>query len=277
MGDMQPDKMNISIKNSKRDLLCAATSHDSWSYCRTSMDITGFLFVILLGVIVTGISYALDHVWAAVLPIRIIYYIIRLPGVVLHECSHMLGCLLTGAGIQKVVLFSREGGSVTYTRPLIPYIGDVIISTAPLFCLPLVLSLITWAFGTYLGCTFPVFPESVDSPGTILLLVENIIDTFSLNLVEQFNGWFMIYIYLTLSLVLSLAPSSQDIKNAAIGIFLLMLGGIMVIWSGIPQAISILDEVARLIEIGFTLGLVYGIIALVISLPLIFWYAYTRR
>jgi hypothetical protein len=236
----------------------------------------GYLWVILIGIIVIALSFALDHIWAATIPFRTLYYFIRAPGVIIHECAHIAGCLVTGAKIKDVVLFSREGGSVTYSRPLIPYIGDVIISTAPLFALPLVLSALTSVFGTYLGCTFPVFPRSIDSPDTLLAICIGIISTFQANLIGQFNGWFILYLYLTISLVLSAAPSTQDMKNAAVGTFLLALAAFMIIWSNIPLAITVFAEFMRLLEIGFTLGLVYGLIALLISSPLIIWYGYSR-
>lgn len=240
------------------------------------MESDGIVTIFLIGATVVAISYALDHVWAATIPSRTLYYILRAPGVILHECAHMAGCIITGARIQHVVFFSREGGSVTYTRPLIPYLGDVIISTAPLFVIPLVLSGVTWFFLTFLGCTFPVFPPTIASFEALLALGSKIIETFHTNLVEQFNGWFLLYIYLTTSLILSVSPSRQDMKNAAIGIFLLTLAGTMVLLSGIPVATGILAEFLRLLEIGFTLGLVYGLIALLISLPLILLYGFTR-
>ena len=111
------------------------------------MDISSFFFIFITGVIAHCPLVCARPLWAAAIPVRIIYLFIRFPGVVLHECSHIIGCLVTGARIRKVVLFSKDGGSVTYSRPLLPYIGDVIISTAPLFLLPLALSFITWVFG----------------------------------------------------------------------------------------------------------------------------------
>jgi hypothetical protein len=240
------------------------------------METSGFLLVILLGITVMAISFLLDRVWAAAMPVRWIYLVIRAPGVILHECAHILGCLLTGAQIRHVVLFSRDGGSVTYTRPLLPYLGDVIISTAPVFVLPLVLSFLTWIFGMYLGCSFPTFPSTIVSADTLILLGEGIIGTFRNNLLTQFNGWFLLYLYLTLSLVLSAAPSGQDMKNAAAGILLIALAGILVFWSDIPIAQEILTGFMYLLGTGFTLGLVYGFIALLLSSPLILWYGYTR-
>lgn len=240
------------------------------------MDTRGLLWILITAISVIGISIVLERVWAAAIPVRTLYYLLRLPGVVLHECAHIAGCLITGARIRKVVLFSKDGGSVTYTRPALPYIGDVVISTAPLLLLPLVLWLTTHCFGTYLGCVFPVFPESLASPQALILLMEGIAGTFAANLMIQFNGWFLLYLYLTVSLVLSAAPSRQDMKNAAAGIFVLTLAAILILRSGITPAVSVLEMAGRLLGNGFTLGLVYGLFALVVSLPLMFWYAYSH-
>jgi hypothetical protein len=65
-------------------------------------------------------------------------------------------------------------------------------------------------------------------------------------------------------------------KNAAIGIFLLALAGILALGTGIPFLEYLLREGMRLLGLGFTLGLVYGLIALLVSSPLIFWYGWTR-
>jgi hypothetical protein len=241
------------------------------------MDTSGFIFIIITGTIVIALSYVLDRIWAAAMPARMIYLFIRFPGVVLHECAHIIGCLLTGARIQNVVLFSNDGGSVTHSRPALPYIGDVIISTAPLFLLPLALSFITGIFGTFLGCIVPAFPATLESPGVLVDLMKAVFSTFSDNLLTRFNGWFLLYLYLTVSLVLSVAPSTRDMKNAAAGIILMILAGVLMVGSGIPGAVWLITELVRLLGYGFTLGFVYGLVALTVSLPLFFWYMYAHR
>ncbi|MDP3564511.1 MAG: hypothetical protein Q8R70_08475, partial [Methanoregula sp.] len=238
------------------------------------METAGFLLVIATGIAVILISLALDFLWAQVIPVRFFYSILRAPGIVVHECAHMLGCLLTGAKIRSVVLFSREGGSVTYSPPAIPVIGNVVISTAPLFCIPLVLTVCTWFFSTYLGCSFPVLPLSIMSKDTIVALSGGILATFAQNLVLEFNGWFILYLYLVLSLILSIAPSMQDFRNAGVGIGILTLMGMVVLWSRYPLAVSILTECTRMVGMGFALGLGYGLIALALSSPLLVVYLY---
>jgi len=235
-----------------------------------------FLLVVLLGTGVIAISFALDILWAQVIPMRSFYYAIRAPGVIIHECSHILGCMITGAKIKKVVFFSEEGGSVTYTSSKIPYIGDVIISTAPLVCIPIVLAGLTWVFSQYLGCFFPPMPIAVNSMDTLLGLVITITILVTQNLVVRFNPWFIVYLYLTVTLVLSLAPSVQDMKNAAIGIGILLIACILILLSSLPSLVTILESFIRLIGIGFTFGLMFEFIALVISSPLMIWYLYKR-
>lgn len=241
------------------------------------MDSGSVLVIFITGIISIALSYALDHLWAAALPLRVIYLTVRFPGVVLHECAHIIGCVCTGARIRNIVLFSKDGGSVTYTRSKLPYIGDVIISTAPLFVLPLALSLLTWIFGTYLGCVFPAYPASLASSEVFMELILAVFGTFSDNLLIRFNGWFLLYLYLTISLVLSAAPSMQDMKNAAAGSLLLVLGGFLVVRSGIPGAVSLIDELVHLMGYGFTLGVVYGLVALAASLPLLVVYVYSNH
>jgi hypothetical protein len=196
---------------------------------------------------------------------------------IVHECSHILGCIVTGAPVTDVVLFSKEGGSVTYTKPKIPILGDVIISSAPLFCIPLVLVGLTWCFAQFLGCTFPAFPASIDSANTLHDLATGIVALFTANLVTAFHPWFLVYLYLTLSLVLSVAPSAQDLMNAAIGIVLIAVAGTLVFLSGVPRAVGILWQVTSVIGMGFTLGLIFGLIAFVISLPPMVWYVYAHH
>jgi hypothetical protein len=240
------------------------------------MQAEAFLLVVVTGISVIVVSKVLDFVWARMLPGNAFIYLVRAPGVVVHECSHILGCLLTGAKIRKVVLFSREGGSVTYTSPALPVLGNVIISTAPLFCIPLILAGCTWFFSQYLGCVFPPLQLEINSPESLLALGGGIAGMFTQNILARFNPWFFLYLYLTLTLVLSLAPSHQDLKNAAAGIILLLVAGFVIFWSAIPWAIVILREITLLIGRGFVLGLGCDIVALVISFPVIIGYLHTR-
>ena len=129
-------------------------------------------------------------------------------------------------------------------------------------------------FSTYLGCSFPNLPLSIDSSDTMLLMGGGILDIFSRNLVIHFHAWFLVYLYLVLSLILSAAPSMQDMKNAAVGMCILAIMGMLILWSQVPLAVSVMTEITRITGMGFALGLGFGLIALVLSSPLILVYLY---
>jgi hypothetical protein len=240
------------------------------------MQAEPFLIVIATGVVAVLLSMVLDSLWGRVMPAVVFIYLIRAPGVIAHECSHVLGCLLMGAKIRKIVLFSRGGGSVTYQPPLIPFLGDIVINTAPLFCIPLILAVLSWVFGQFLGCAFPVLPTAIDSWETLLSLGVGIAGVFSRNLIVSFNPWFLLYLYLSLTLVLSMAPSRQDLRNATAGVIFMTLAGVLIFWSGVPLAVTVLWAITAFVGMGLALGLAFELIALVISVPVFIWYIHTH-
>jgi hypothetical protein len=231
-----------------------------------------FLVVIALGIVVMALSKVLDHVWARVLKRPWLYLAVAGPGIVVHECAHILGCLLTGAQITKVVLLSRDGGSVSYTKPRLPVIGNVIISTAPLFCLPLVLAGLSWLFAAFTGCRFStVFPD-FGFAAPVPMLFAGIGQTLYDNLIGSFNPWFVLYLYLVVSLVLSVAPSRQDLKNALAGLVVLVLAGLLILFLNIPAVTSLFLELVALLGTGLSTGLGFACIALIVTIPFLLFY-----
>ena len=108
------------------------------------------------------------------------------------------------------------------------------------------------------------------------MLGGGILKIFTQNLVVHFNAWFLVYLYLVLSLILSAAPSMQDFRNASIGICILTITGVLILWSQIPWAVSILTEITRIMGMGFALGIGFGLIALALSSPLLIVYLWHR-
>lgn len=231
-----------------------------------------FATVICAGLIIMGISHLLDHIWAHSLRYPSFYLIVSAPGVILHECAHVIGCLITGAKIKKVVLLSKEGGMVSYSPPAIPVLGDVIISTAPLFFLPLVLAALTWLFGTFADCSFSTAVPSLGSIESLYPLVAAIGTTLYQNLIVAFNPWFILYLYLVTSLALSFSPSVQDLKNALTGLVILAIAGICLLALNIPAVTGGFLLLLGLIGTGLAIGLAFGIVALLVSLPALLFY-----
>jgi hypothetical protein len=112
-----------------------------------------------------------------------IYYLFLFPGVVFHEMAHIVGCLISGARIKSILLFSKTGGEVVHEKPAIPYIGIFLIS---------------------------IFPFITGSVAIYLITSRALNDiTFSNLTVDK-----AIYFYLLISILISMFPSSTDVKNA---------------------------------------------------------------
>ena len=231
-----------------------------------------FVTVIVTGLAIMGISRLLDHIWAHALRYPLLYLFISAPGVILHECAHVAGCVITGADIKKVVLISKDGGMVSYSPPKIPLLGNVIIGTAPLFFLPLVLAALTWLFGTYAHCSFSSVIPSLDSVASLISLVTAIGAMLYENLIVAFNPWFILYLYLVTSLTLSFSPSMQDLNNALAGLVILIIAGLCLIIINIPAVTGAFLLLLGLLATGLALGLAFGLVALLVSLPALFFY-----
>jgi hypothetical protein len=243
----------------------------------TCMDVIDFAAFLLLAATVTLISYGFDRFFAQVLPFRTLYFGIRIPGIILHELAHAVGCIITGAKIKKIILISKEGGSVTYEEPKIPLLGTVIINTAPLLLLPLFLVLLTWAFQTVIGGPATLSLPPPEGNPAFSVIVENVFSLFYNNLILTFNLWFLAYIFFCVSIVLSLAPSPHDLKNAAAGIALITITCLLIIVSGYAPAIDLLARILALVAYAFTIGLVFEMIVAVVSLPFLLIYGIRRR
>jgi len=142
------------------------------------------------------------------------YRLFVAPGVIIHEMSHFVACLLTGAKVTKVVIFDTSGGSVEHEKPKIPVIGQVLISFAPF----IVGSVLIYFLSLYLGLK-PLDLRAVD------LSVDGII-SYSKSLVSPINfgdwkNWLIFYI--TLNVIVTMTPSRQDFKNMAILLLLIFV------------------------------------------------------
>ncbi|HVP96006.1 hypothetical protein [Methanoregula sp.] len=231
-----------------------------------------FVTVIGAGLLIMGLSRLLDHIWAHSLRYPLLYLILTAPGVIVHECAHVIGCLLVGAKVRDVVLLSKEGGSVSYSPPAIPVLGNLIINTAPLFFLPLVLAALTWLFGTYTGCSFASAMPSLDTITSLFSMVEAIGTTLYQNLIIAFNPWFILYLYLVTSLAISFSPSVQDIRNAVAGLVILILAGLCILVINIPVIKGGFLVLLGLLATGLAIGLAFGLVALLVSLPALIFY-----
>jgi hypothetical protein len=114
-----------------------------------------------------------------------IYYLFLFPGVVFHEVAHIIGCLISGARIKSILLFSKTGGEVVHEKPIIPYIGVFLIS---------------------------IFPFLLGS-AAIYLITSRVLNDIAFS---NLTAGKVIYFYLLISILISMFPSSTDVKNAGL-------------------------------------------------------------
>lgn len=209
-------------------------------------------------------------------------------GVIVHEYSHVLACVLTNTKIYEIKLFEPKGGHVTHQKR-----GSIItalISIAPLFGGSLFLLLLAWLFSrvpSYWGVQGIVFnPARVNLTTSIYYSFVSLVtaagETLWINIVELF-GWttllFFIFLYLVGSVAACIAPSEDDLKQSAIGLGIFMLIGFFVIYfkplGYIPgfkayfgTATPILDVIVNWLSFVLSIGLVGVLLILVLLVPM---------
>lgn len=161
------------------------------------MFLTYLLLIMLIGYWVNVLASRLAGGW--------VYRILVAPGVVVHELSHALGCLITGARIQSINVFKREGGEIQHSGSPIPVVGNVIISLMPVVVGVGILYFISRSF------QFSISPPVRD------LWVGDNFQSISNDLIFNFNyplsiKSLSISFYLVFNLIATMAPSKQDLK-----------------------------------------------------------------
>jgi hypothetical protein len=114
----------------------------------------------------------------------VIYYIFLFFGVIVHEISHIIVCLLTFTKIKSVKLFSKDGGFVLHEKPRFIFIS-FLISIAPLAA----------------GIGIIYFASQKAG-----FLNNDMTDLFSMKSI--------VILYFLSSIILAMLPSKQDIFNA---------------------------------------------------------------
>ncbi len=162
---------------------------------------------------------------------------------IIHEVAHVLGCLLSGAKIKKVKLFSMNGGYVLHGKSKIPLIGSIIISFSPI---ALGIIVIYFLSGKYM----PIVEKSFYSLQEMRLIF-----------VDNWNNYlFWILIYVTVSIVICAIPSKQDFKNSLRGILFLSLIFFILFLSGFSfQEVDFIEEVVKIATFSIFIG-IFGLL-----------------
>jgi len=209
-----------------------------------------------------------------------VYRVLVAPGVIIHELSHALGCLLTFSKIQSINVFKRDGGELKHSGSPIPLIGNVIISLMPVVVGVGILYFLPNLFVIFHLQQINIQQVNLSHPelarldshlarqvsGSLEMLKQVQHDIFNLQFLKNllnfipysyFSWQFWVFVYLIFNLVATMAPSSQDIK--VIGWDLLVLAGIFYLLAIFNITLSIATFLPILV-----LSLIYSIIVLVI-------------
>lgn len=128
-----------------------------------------------------------------------LYYI----GAFVHESSHALACVLTGAKIQEFTVFSPQP-HVIYRPSKIHFVGNLLISSAPVFGGLLFLYLLNhFAFNGY----FAIVPPEATFEG-ILWSPFSLLSELRIFHVES-----LVMLLLLINVGAMIGPSLQDMKN----------------------------------------------------------------
>lgn len=157
-----------------------------------------------------------------------LFYVFLFPGVVLHELSHALFCLIMFAPIKKIQFFSKTGGFVVHQESKIPVVGDFLISIAPL--------LLGSALFYILSFKFQSAP----------LMTKVLIG------------------YLEVAILITMTPSFQDIVNSAVMYVAIIIALIALVASNILK-ISFSPEAFRLMYFCLALLVVVNLLVAMLN------------
>lgn len=220
------------------------------------------------------------------------YLITQWPGVMVHELSHLVGCLITFTKVFQVKLFAPSGdtlGFVSHAQSRNP-IKNIIISIAPLFGVTAVI----WLLIRFL---LPELYFAVLNPtkaGLVDMTSFNHFFNFTKDYFSQFGHYFTslwqnidlgkwqtyIFIYFMLSLGSHAAPSKEDLKHTFWGIGGLAIIFFILYYLGIWLKVDILWSVTKWLVYPVSLAagfLTYGIVFTVLAVIIMFLIAVVFR
>lgn len=143
------------------------------------------------------------------------YRIFVAPGVIVHETAHAIGCLLTGAKITAFNIFEKSGGHVEHQKSKIPFIGQIVISLAPLLAGGVAIYFLARLVG-FREVNLVGAPLSLEGLKSVVLHLISSID------IHNQRNW--ILLYLLISVAVTMNPSRQDVKNILISLLIIAAG-----------------------------------------------------
>lgn len=202
--------------------------------------------------------------------IRFLYYI----GALVHETSHAVLCIFTGAKIREYTVFAEQP-RVVHERSKLPVVGELLISAAPIAGGLLFLFLVNH----YLLGNYFVLPQVADWHSWKSILGAPLGFLSQINIL-QWQSWVMIFLLFNAGAMVG--PSTQDLKNVwpVLVILLFVSYAPLAAFGLMALYLVIADIVLQLIVITLIFllrrsriaGIVFAVI-IAIVLVILFWHA----
>jgi hypothetical protein len=155
------------------------------------------LLIILISLL-GGISNWLNWRYLNYSIVRLLYYL----GAVVHELSHAFLCILTGAKITEISIFSKQP-HIAHSKSTVPFLGELLISLAPIIGGLFFLFLINkyWLESYFILPPLYNWQSILTAPLKIFAQINFL----------SWKSWIMIF--LSLNIGAMIGPSWQDLKN----------------------------------------------------------------
>lgn len=191
------------------------------------------------------------------------FHLFVAPGVVIHELSHAIACLATGAHIRRISFWQEDGGYVIHSPSRLPILGQVIISLAPI--------------GGGLAAIFYLVnlwhPQILE----IIKSIEISSDLLKLNFWQELgraigdyklqNLYQYLSLYFLIAIAATLSPSKTDFKYALVSLFVISL--LIILVAPLLLRLSWLNPYIIKVNQVFLFSLI--VLFLILSVSILFW------
>ena len=179
-------------------------------------------------ILIIFLSFGIKVLWSKYAKEKVLNVFLY-PGTIVHECSHAIMCLVTGATITEFNLIRLEGAEIKYERPKVPILGDFLIVFAPIAGCAAVLIAISFLLNDPVNIN-TALPKDINFTAEgFFVFAKDTLDAIKATLFELWNSadfldprWigFMIA---TIIFTVSMAPQRSDLKYLIPGIVILAL------------------------------------------------------
>jgi len=189
------------------------------------------------------VSYGLGRLYAPLRRNRF-FKLCFAPGFLVLGGLKLLACSISGAEVGSVKFFAADREAVEFDHEDVSILGKVILAIFPLVGAFVIFALVAWAFSYPLG-----FSQNIDQEASALSFSEAVVHfgrMFALSLGEMLRataGAFteagrgnllpFVYLYLLISILLAMPPTTRELKYAAAGIVIICVAIWLVTWAGV--------------------------------------------